>query len=77
MLINADSRLSSGVSQAINRINTPSTANFALGTGSLIILNSSYFGIEVTADSVPMSACSHNSYELRRTLEFMRESSNE
>jgi hypothetical protein len=35
------------------------------------------FGIELTADSVPMSACGHNSYELRRTLEFMRESSNE
>jgi hypothetical protein len=34
MLINADYRLSSGVSQAINRINTPSTANFAIGTGS-------------------------------------------
>ena len=33
MLINADYQLSSGVSQAINRINTPSTANFAIGTG--------------------------------------------
>ena len=49
MLINADYRLSSGVSQAINRINTPSTANFAIGTGSLNSLNSSYFGIELTA----------------------------
>ena len=38
MLINADYRLSSGVSQAINRINTPSTANFAIGTGSLKII---------------------------------------